>query len=642
MVVDRRKFFTLLVVLALSTTLIVMLSFNINFTSRTRFVRSQSNVVFDGRFPPWAAAVDHSNCPLDKQFKVYLYNFHNPQLFQQHSPSQQSLLEAFESSLKQKQMWAANPKETCIFIVLLRPFLWTDSPSRPRDKDVAHLLLSLPYWTYHGSEGTNHVIVDLLDSTQQESPLFDLINVGDATTVSNYATETRGILAPPMLLEVLPAQQSQVPEQAAVLSAYAKVERIYSGVNSSHEYSSILPLNRKRLFYFEGSYVQSENHDTGEADAQLAKLQEQAFSMSDSNHIKLSSECRASNLVSWNGEWRLCDSSERNRLLQCKDSNFSLILGPLSPEDKPGPITYLRLIESLKCGSIPVVIGLGKLPFDDVINWRRAALIFPWVLWQDAMQVAAAMNPDMIMNFRKQGKFLLHTYFSDPGLVLDSIVAVVRRSFLHPPPLAQDFNPTIIKRNGGGSKKRSIRDSSRYLNYALNMGDRIWNTPPGPHFVYPVSPFQPLSYHNQMEARSMPLPDSIKALGKTMDERQIHQFTEMDRLSALKRFGGSPSKTKSGMRTQLTSDSKSSKKPQSLMGGVRYRYAQIPEKYTVVTLTHHRDEQIAEQIRSLENCPFLHKVVIVWNNEYPIPQQLDLPNTRIPIEVNYIPNFVGV
>ena len=667
MSIDRKTFFKLLVVIGLSTTLIVLLMMLSSFadlsTVRTSLLMRRSSinsVPFDGRSSsPWTAAIDHSSCPLDKHFKVYLYNHYHPQYFHLFSPfGQQSRLRAsaLESRLKQKQAWATSPKEACAFLVVLHPFLLIPPHAqsvRERENDITNFLASLPYWTYFGSDGRNHIIVDLLESAQaEEEPLLGFINVGNAITVSSYMTSTGGILAPP-LPQALPKVKRARSGQASISDTYANIERIFATVNVSREYSLILPLCRNYLFYFEGSFVESMAHVRLEADSQISMIRKQAFSMIENSYIKYADECRPSNVPAWNGEWRLCDSSEKNRLLRCKDSKFSLILGPLGPEDTPGPTTYQRLIESLKCGSIPIIIGLSKLPFDDVIDWQKAALIFPRGLWRDSLQTAAAMDDDIMMEFRRQGKFLLHTYFQDPGLVFDSVVAIVRRKFLHPPPMAWDFNPTMLRRSGtlAGIVKNNVpfsTNSYQYRNYALNMGERIWNVPPGPHFVYPVSPFKPPSFHNQMEARQLPLPNSIQALQRVVDEQLVRKISKMDRFTALKQFDDLSGKVngtglfqKSAMlsmkifNTRSLSGSKSLSKRKSLGSGgvIRYRYSKISDMFTVVTLTHHRDEQIAKLIESLEYCPFLHKIVIVWNNEYPIPAEMSLPDTHIPIEV---------
>ena len=627
----------------MSTTVIVMLS---SFTNNESSIAPRSLPSSLARFDNAgssrkAAAIDHSKCPLDKQFKIYFYNYHNPLHFRQYSiRKQQSILESLESSLKEKNMSASGPEEACAFLVVLHPLLQLDTSSIHN-----HLLSSLPYWNHHGLYGTNHIIVDLLEPTQERSSLFELseVDIGRAMLVLSYMSDVVDILAPSLPQERSQRRnemKSKSDQTTSVSSVYSTIDLLYADVNSSREYSSILPLNRKHLFYFEGTYVGSEHHHRREVGTLLSLIQKQASISSDGNNFMLSSNCKPSGLPAWDGEWRMCDRSERNRLLRCKESNFSLILGPLSPEDRPGPSTYRRLIESLKCGSIPVILGLGKLPFDDVIDWNKAALIFPWSLWQDAMRIAVAMDTDLIMEFRKQGKFLLHTYFSTPRLVFDSILAVVRKKFLHPPPLAEDFSPALLKRAGRESEKAVKKDSPQYLNYALNTGEKIWNVPPGPHFVYPVTPFKPLSYHGRLEGRRMPLPNSIQSLRRTTSGKKMSTFLKMDRLSLLKQFANAPNMTEGGShnslksRLQLESKSTTTKKRKLDGPASKYSYMDVTEQYTVVTLTHKRDEQIATLTASLEKCPFLHKIVIVWNNDYSIPEQMALPDASVPIEVS--------
>ena len=59
------------------------------------------------------------------------------------------------------------------------------------------------------------------------------------------------------------------------------------------------------------------------------------------------------------------------------------------------------------------------------------------------------------------------------------------------------------------------------------------------------------------------------------------------------------------------------------------------EKFTIVILTYHRERDLLQLVWRLKNCPFLDKVVIVWNNEknWTHPKQYKWPNIGIPIEV---------
>ena len=62
----------------------------------------------------------------------------------------------------------------------------------------------------------------------------------------------------------------------------------------------------------------------------------------------------------------------------------------------------------------------------------------------------------------------------------------------------------------------------------------------------------------------------------------------------------------------------------------------LSEKFTIVILTYHRERDLLQLVWRLKNCPFLDKVVIVWNNEknWTHPKQYKWPNIGSPIEVN--------
>ena len=59
------------------------------------------------------------------------------------------------------------------------------------------------------------------------------------------------------------------------------------------------------------------------------------------------------------------------------------------------------------------------------------------------------------------------------------------------------------------------------------------------------------------------------------------------------------------------------------------------ERFTIVILTYHREWRISNVLGRLKDCPFLDKVVIVWNNEptYKHPKEYRWPNIGVPIEV---------
>ena len=75
--------------------------------------------------------------------------------------------------------------------------------------------------------------------------------------------------------------------------------------------------------------------------------------------------------------------------------------------------------------------------------------------------------------------------------------------------------------------------------------------------------------------------------------------------------------------------------------GPLYRHTHIAEQvkylenFTIVILTYHRVKGLTDILVRLKDCPYLDKVVIVWNNEptYMHPRECEWPNIGVPIEV---------
>ena len=61
------------------------------------------------------------------------------------------------------------------------------------------------------------------------------------------------------------------------------------------------------------------------------------------------------------------------------------------------------------------------------------------------------------------------------------------------------------------------------------------------------------------------------------------------------------------------------------------------EKFTIVILAYHRDKGLSDVLVGLKDCPYLDKVVIVWNNEptYQHPREFKWPDIGVPVEVNF-------
>ena len=521
---------------------------------------NNSNISSKGLRSEPACAIQHevvlnfSRCHLSRPFLVYLYNSHFPDLFQLKYPT---VLTEWETNLDSINSVTSNPSEACVFIAVVRPLRNEISES-----DLESKIHSLPYWD---NGGVNHVLIDLSD-TEQTSTLLNELNLCNGIIASTYSSHNRQpnhILAPP----ILPVIKEESNNELRTII----------------EHSSILPVWRELFVYFEGNLVNSDE-DVWQIE-QVEQFRQSVYHLKKHNHIQIKCGWVQNSALpgAMDGEWALCDSwlSPQSH---CHHANFSLIPG--ASHGRAGAVTYARLINSLRCGSIPVVIGVNRLPFDEVINWRRAAISLPSLLMTDVLYIMSAMTEGDIMEYRKQGRFLFETYFASHKRILDSILAIVRYRFFHPPPPAPEFIGTSLVITGNHNKsKPSLLNN--FLHSAISVyTEKLWNEPPGPFYVYPVTPFKPVSMsHYSSDTGSVTTESLLRAefVGASFRKHLRGDYTE--------------------------------------------------EGFTIVTLTYHRNEQLLKMLASFEGCPYLAKVVVVWNNEEDPPRSMMWPNIGVPIEV---------
>ena len=472
--------------------------------------------------------IDYTRCPLEQPFAVYVYRLNDIPL---QYPSD---ITDVELILKETNSWTDTPSKACLFMCIIGP-----SPSNVEVAKVKLQLNSLPHW----NGGINHVLIDIPVVGQVSSPIP---SIGSSLVASGHVVKDIRLNHLHMLTP--PVSHSEIPIVPPPL------------------YKTF----RTHTLYFEGASSQRVSTDWSNS----ATIKDLNF------NVKFTCEQTGTVIQgNFDEEWALCVPREQ-RLRNCANSTFALVLG--APDT--GPVTYTRLTEALRCGAVPVIIGVRQLPFDSVINWNKAAILLPvLILPHDLNNLLTSIQPETLMGYRHQGRFLHETYFSSRKSVLHTIVAIMRSRFMHLPPPAQDFSGKIFKVNDDDS---TIPASPRFLsNYTIYSED-LWNSPPGPFFMYPVTPY-----------------------------RQPYI---------------------SSMFYEPANNSQSYSKP-PILKGVPFRSMlhgiHPSEGLTVVALTYHRSQHLAQFVKGFQGCSFLAKIVIVWNDEKEPDKNFKLPNIGVPIEV---------
>ena len=502
------------------------------------------------------ACLDFSICPLHQPFLVYVYNEHRPytSLF---PLKHHHLLDQLLSNLKGMGALTDDPKLACVFTLIVGPLTYQLSHDSLEEK-----VHSLPQWS--STAGANHVLIDL--PHPNSNTLLRDTELGRAIVIDgvapNIPQQEHNILLPPVTLD-----NSEPPWQGLPLH---------------------LPARRLYLIYFEGQQSQGGDHHQA-----LSELNIIARTLNDKVKEKLLIETYCSTVAAgfehaFPGEWIPCGSAEQRRS-QLTLTTFSLVVGS-GTGGLSGTVTYTRLVEALRYGAIPVVVGVGRLPLDSVIDWRLAAIIIPTSQLGQLHLLLKSFSDDSILSFRRQGRFLWETYFSSAGHMLISVMSVVRSRFHHPPPAARDHTSVsqLVALPGGNRQIPSPKFQHNFTVYS----SEVWNSPPGPFYMYPSTPFQ-----------AAPVSGS-QYIG--LDSQQLRKL------------------------------------PQHVIqaGGITgpyfedYLLGNMPEEqFTIVMLTYERNSVLLQALERLSDLDGLSKVVVVWNNPTPPPANMQWPDIGAPLEV---------
>ena len=291
------------------------------------------------------------------------------------------------------------------------------------------------------------------------------------------------------------------------------------------------------------------------------------------------------------GEWSLCGINSTQRASLLSQATFSLVLG--SRSGTVGPETYTRLVEALRYGAIPVLLGVKHLPLESVIDWTRAAVILPSSSLGQLHFVLRNIDTNSVLRYRRQGRFLWDTYLHSPLRIVESAVAVVRWRALHPPPAAPQY--TAATTLATITSHTPLISSPEFIHNFTSYSADFWNTPPGPFSMYPTTPFKPTPVSGSQYVG--------------LSDRQIDYL------------------------------------PQHVVdaGGITGPYFEDyllgndpEEQFTIVMLTYERNEVLLDALNRLHDLDHLAKIVVVWNNPGPPPEDFKWPKIDIAIDVRFM------
>ena len=446
----------------------------------------------------------------------------------------------------------------CVYVVVIVKRYQTS-------KELEIFLHSLRFWQ---DDGHNHII----------------INFGGASVLKGVDTG-RAIIVQTAFGSHVPYRTNfdiVIPPLASLITSGAAWE------NSAPQ----LPAARKYLLSFEGNYHRSTKDPSNNSFISVNDLKQLGLEAKD---IFIQLSCEVDRNFAASGDWQLC-RTHKLRAEVLKASTFSLVYQSESSEDQT--FTIIRFIEALQYGAIPVVVSDNiVLPFADIIEWERAAILLRSAQFPQVHFILRTMVINDLLDMRRQGRFLWETYFSTTETVLQSTLAAVQTRLSLPgiPAKETHFSSVFSESNNEPSFynsliQRGINSPTYFQNFTSSnvYARQRWNSYPGAFMLYPSNPFVPI------------LPSSTAFKNSSMNMQPIGKGAGGAGVEFQKALGGD------------------------------YPF----EQFTIVMLTYKRELVLIEALGRLEGLQYLSKVVVVWNSPGDPSPNLKWPNIGVPIKVS--------
>lgn len=543
---------------------------------------------------------DYSRCSIVSPFRVYMYN---PEAIMSIQSSAIDLQSSITGALKRTSYVTSDPSRACLFIV----FLWDSTEEDIDEDDLEGRLHSLEFWQ---GDGRNHLLISIAKGLSSRD-IVGNVNFGRAILVQSFFTSKNfrkgfDIVLPP-LFSVLrtswkggkfgpsfsPARRKFILSFQGSKPKYVAGD-IKVGIDKDH-------MSRRLSWFEKKPTIEGGSEIESKIMAEFDKMRTYTDDQVLLDFICPDSTCDASNVM-----WCLCGNEEQ-RTYVLEQSTFVLILA--SNDSIVSSLSLLqRLSEALRSGAIPVVLGEHvALPFEEYIQWNKAVILLPLARVTELYYLLKTIQDSDLLLLRRQGAVLWDTYFSSPQSILAGVLANIRTRVSVPANPVMGANSKDMFPPGSQRKTEKVTKFTpesddifppaeppfssptflRNFTHTYIDWDLAWNNPPGPFYLFPQNPLDPV------------MPSEAKFKGSSLGFRPV-----------AKGIGGS------------------GKEFQASLGG------NIPrEQFTIVILTYQREAVMVSSVERLLGIPFLNKVIIVWNSPQPPAEDLVWPEIHVPVKV---------
>lgn len=376
---------------------------------------------------------DYSKCALLSGFPVYVYGVEK-------MADDRSLNEFVRSSVYKALSGSTyrtdSADKACLYIALLG-----EEALHKSSENIQTQLNNLPYWN---GDGLNHVLINFAQ-TSRGFDLFEGVDTGRAIIVQSSFIETKfrqkfDIVTPPLMgksegpvwEELLPLNPIR---RVFFLSFYGQfIEN--SGSEDKPAKNSNDFINSDQNFRVRNLQAPADVVFFDKSKSLYSRLKElETFIVENLKNMETNAEekltlrfiCDSGAVkVGVYGEWALC-GTEADRGKTLKQSTFSIIIAPANFSVVSTTVFQTRIFESLKYGSIPVILGdYSELPFAELLDWSRAAIILPKPRVTELYFILRTLSNVDVMEFKRNGRVFWETFFGTTESVVSTVLAVLR------------------------------------------------------------------------------------------------------------------------------------------------------------------------------------------------------------------------
>ncbi|XP_045181554.2 exostosin-like 3 [Mercenaria mercenaria] len=555
---------------------------------------------------------DYSRCSLFSGFPVYVYGFEN-------HFKDENLNEFVKSAVYHsfdKNPYVVNmPANACIFVVVLG-----ETFSELSADSLQNKLQSLSHWN---GDGRNHVLLNLA-RTSANFDLFHSVNTGRAIIVQSSFVESIyrcnfDIILPPSLGNSDGPVWSELPplnpvRRQFVLSFVGQFSFMSNSDTTDWSNKAKTDLNNDQNFKSKTLKAELETQNANNPKNLANKLLDvesiivgnlKKIESESKDNVYLNFMCDRGEKTGIIGEWALC-GTEAQRADYLQKSTFNVIISPANFSLSSTTVFQTRLYESLKYGTIPVILGdYTHLPYEELLDWTKVAIILPKSRISEMYFLLSTLTDADVMDLKWNGRMFWETYFGTTASIISTMLAVLRTRLQIP--------AKPVKEEPSQSSVTNFIPVAQHIGVdAEDETDEV---------LGPVEPpFPSLTYKQNFTASTL-----RHVFNKPGDPFHLFPFTPFEKiLPSDAKFRGSGY----GFRPINRGEGGSGNEFSEAIGGNHPR-----EQFTMVMLTYERSDVLIKAITRLKGLPYLNKVIVVWNNPAVPSENLGWPDIGVPVVV---------